>query len=231
VDLVTGAIRDLDLGGVEPQYWQEPRPNSDDIIFMGHAVAGEPERGLYAVRPDGTGLRTIGATTGDVPHADTSFQDNDLSPDGTTIAYWSWEPRGGVAGAPSNAFIHLRDLDTGEELPVLFDELGTDHPKGDDYGLIPRFSPDGTMIVFDGCDRAGDRSGLCYGPVDGSTPARPIGPPYSYQLRTGFEFSPDGTKVMLFLSTKAVLIDLATDTWTDLAISGDFVSWQRLAPS
>jgi hypothetical protein len=66
--------------------------------------------------------------------------------------------------------------------------------------------------------------------VDGSALARPIGLGYPYSLRTGFEFSPDGTKVILFLTSKSVLIDLATNTWSDLPIAGDWVSWQRLAP-
>jgi dipeptidyl aminopeptidase/acylaminoacyl peptidase len=229
VDVAAGSIKDLDLGDVEPWYFQEPRPNSDEIVFMGHTTPGGPERGLFAIRPDDTGLRTIGATTGDVPDADTAFQDIDLSPDGKTIAYWSWEPKGGVPGATAEAYLHLRDLDTGEELPVLFDHLGSDNPYGDDNGLIPRFSPDGTMMIYEW--GVGTSSHVFYGPLDGSTPAREVGPEWSYTMRHGFEFSPDGTKVIVFLSNKSVLIDLATNTWTDLDIAGDWVSWQRLAQS
>jgi len=236
VDLATGSVRDLDLEGAESWYWQEPRPNSDEIVFLGHTTPGGPERGLFAVRPDGSGLRIIGAvTTGETREDDTrliqrSFQDVDLSPDGRTIAYWSWEPKGGITGAPSDAFLHLRDADTGEDVPVLFDQLGDRNPKGDDYGSMPRFSPDGTMIVFDGCD-SGGLNGLCYGPVDGSSPAHPIGPSYDYTVRNGFELSPDGTKVILFLTDHSTVIDLASNTWTDLDIAGDWVSWQRLAQS
>lgn len=231
IDLATSATRDLALGDVEAWYWQEPRPNSDEIIFMGHTTPGGPERGLYAIQTDGSGLRTIGdVSTGDthdgaVPFQ-RSFQDIDLSPDGKLVAFWSWEPRDGVPGAQPDAYLHLRDLDTGEELPVLFDYLGVQNPKGDDNGLLPRFSPDGTMMVHDGCLP----NPLCYGPIDGSVPTKSIGPFFDYTQRQGFEFSPDGTKVILFLTFKSVLIDLATNTWTDLPIAGDWVSWQRLAP-
>ena len=210
-------------------------PTATRSCSLGHTNPAGPERGLFAIRPDGTGLRTIGATTvGDTPEDDSniiqrSFQGIDLSPDGKTVAFWSWEPRDGVPGAPSDAYMHLRDIDTGEELPVLFDRLGPDNPKGDDHGVMPRFSPDGTMMVWDGgCGELFDR--LCYGPVDGASVARGIGPAFNYQVRNGFEFSPDGTKVILFLTSKSVLIDLVTDTWTELPVAGDLVSWQRLAP-
>jgi hypothetical protein len=86
------------------------------------------------------------------------------------------------------------------------------------------------MMVHAG-DCAND-SRLCYGPLDGSTSAVPIGPAYyDYQVRKGYEFSPDGTKVILFLTDKSVLIDLATGEWQDLDVAGDWVAWQRLSQS
>ncbi|MET0771529.1 MAG: hypothetical protein ABWZ82_00470 [Candidatus Limnocylindrales bacterium] len=195
-----------------------PRPpDGQEIIFRATSEAGT--YGLFAIGSDGTGLRAIGEPAKTTP-ADLSFQDPVLSPDGTTIAYWNWEPKEAGATSSDN-YLHVRDVTTGDDVPIQFAE--------DRFGLLAHYSPDGTMVVYETNAGAGQR--LRFGSVDGSVPGRLIGPEYSYLVRHGFDFSPDGTKVVLFLASKSVLIDLVTDEWTDLDIASDFVSWQRLAKS
>lgn len=236
IDVASGEVRDLDLGGLEPQWWQMPRPpDGDEVIFTG-SMDGDPStKGIYAVHPDGSGLRSVGevSTTetqaGEASTWRISFQDPVISPDGATIAYWSWEPRDGTG--PSDAYMHLRDLTTGEELPIRFDPLGAENPLGDDGGLLIRFSPDGEHVVFEGCSTS--VSQLCYGTLDGSTPSVAIGPPFTYQDRTGFDFSPDGQQVILALQSGTRIIDVVTgEVERPDLVNGDasVPIWQRLAP-
>ena len=119
--------------------------------------------------------------------------------------------------------MHLRDLETGEELPVPFDRRGQ----------WPIFSPDGKSILYWGAtdDRATPQH-IVLAPVDGSQPAAPVGPSFSGANVQGFGFSPDGTKVFLVQTGATTLIDLATGDTTDLGDAGgpEASGWQRLAP-
>ena len=208
-------IIDLDLGDIEPAGWVMPRPpDGEELIFTGRPNPGLKDLGLFAIRPGSTGPRTIGepSTTTD---PDLSFQNPVLSPDGKTIAFWNWEP--GPNGEPPDGHLHLRDLDTGAELPVPF---APDH-----LGNGPRYSPDGKMVIYESA-----LPGLTYAPTDGSLPARSIGPAYSYLNRQGFDFSPDGTKVILSLIGRNTLIDIATGKFAGLADIPTTPVWQRLAP-
>jgi dipeptidyl aminopeptidase/acylaminoacyl peptidase len=229
IDVASGVTRNLDLGGLEPAWWQMPRPtDGQEIIFTGQTTPGGSEKGLYAIHPDGTGLRTIGAVSTTESYGKPSvqdrisFQDPSLSPDGSTIAYWSWEPKDAKATS-SDAYLHLRDLTSGDELPLPF-------APADHMGVLPHFSPDGTMIVYEGGPPGSGLSQLVYAPVDGSRPSRFIGPEFYYQNRTGFDFSPDGKQVVLSLVGKNEVIDVATGEATELPGIKTQVGWQRLAP-
>ncbi len=209
--------RTLDLGGVRPTGWVRWRPtDGSELIFLG-SPEGSSNVNLYAIRPDDTGLRTIGAgSTGD---ATLFFWEPHLSPDGSTIGFSTWGPND--AGV-SDAWAHLRDLDTGED-------------RLDEEYSTPRFSPDGSQVVGEAAAQ------LMTGPADGSAPAREIGPSFlapngsaagDQTNRQDFDFSPDSSKVVLTVGSPAVtwIIDVATGqaVRTTEPIS-NFPSWQRLA--
>ncbi len=201
----SGQIKTMDLGGIEPGDRVDWRPTDGrELIFTGHA-AGSPNMGLYAIAPDGTGLRTVGA----VSTSEVWFNDFQLSPDGSTVGYWSWGPNdAGVV----DGWSHLRDVVTGKDQLV---ELCS----------APRLSPDGTSIL-------GETSAqLVIGRADGKPPARKIGPSYAGQDQHGYDFSPDGRKVMLTLGDPGVtwVIDVASGEKVAMTIPV-FPNWQRLAP-
>jgi hypothetical protein len=235
-DLDTSTLRTLSTGDVEPNGWVAARPpDGKEIVFTAWAQHGRPDRALYAVGVDGSGLRLIGdldptdsADEADAASATFSLQHPQLSPDGGTVSYWSWEPTAGGYG-PSEPRLHLRELDSGAEVPVPA-EISTSG-----YGLLPHFSPDGDNYLYEGAVGSGaaDWNQLWYGPVDGITAASPNGPAYQWALRSKFDFSPDGTKVLLAQGPPgvSVLIDLATGESTPIdGVDGPW-SWQRLALS
>jgi len=120
----------------------------------------------------------------------------------------------------------VRDLDTGQ------DRLLDLYPLADS-GYGPHVSPDGRSLVFEShsATTPGDVQ-LVIAPADGSQSATPIGPSYHKEDRA-FDFSPDGTKVFLTVSSPpgTTIIDLATG---DFALTKQAIpsvpSWQRLAP-
>ena len=122
--------------------------------------------------------------------------------------------------------MHRRDLDSGEELPVPY-------APTDGTGVYQHYSPDGKWIVFEGSATSpGGEQQVYLAPVDGSTPPVPVGPAFTYTYLDWFDFSPDGTKILLTLRAPgtSTIIDLETLETTDVpAITGGW-GWQRLAP-
>ena len=134
--------------------------------------------------------------------------------------YWNWEPAGG-AGTKSGAYLHLRDLETGQEMPVPFERRGH----------RPMYSPDGKSILYGGSTDDGASHQLHVVSADGSRPASAIGPAFPGDDDHYFGFSPDGTQVFLVQAGITTLIDVASGTTIDL--TGDAPEaggWQRLAP-
>ncbi len=200
-------MRTLDLGDIEPGDRVDWRPpDGRELIFTGHAKSGTPHMGLYAIAPDGTGLRTIGG------HRHRATPGSTTSSCRPTARRSATGPGDRTRRASSDGWSHLRDLTTGEDRLI---EL---------YG-DPRLSPDGTSIL-------GETSAqLVLGPADGSGPTRNIGPSYAGQDRAGYDFSPDGRKIMLTIGDPAVtlLIDVATGEAVATPIPV-LPNWQRLAP-
>jgi WD40-like Beta Propeller Repeat len=213
----------LELGKLRPMNLVNWRPTAGrELIFLAHPDEGSLDVGLYAIAPDGTGLRQVGPLDTDAINATDliAFDGLQLSSDGVTAAYWNWEVSG-VLGPR----LHLRNLDTGKELDVPFAPVSG-------HGVSPQFTPDGRWVVFESDSMTTpDRSSLFYAPVDGSLPAREIGPAFDYNWREGFSILPDGTKVLLsFYPTDihpSVIIDLNGGAPVELADVGEGRTWQR----
>ena len=156
----------------ERMWW---RPDGRELVFQ-----GQNPNGLYAIRVDGTGLRTIVANA-NITGAGAPA----LSPDGTEIAYTT-----AFSGGP--LVIHIVDVDTGQDRTPLFD--GT--TGGDGWA---NWSPDGTRLVFRRLTACGAAScsnqfvvGLATGgPVVETGPTMP-----GSRNDILYEFSPDGSKII-----------------------------------
>jgi dipeptidyl aminopeptidase/acylaminoacyl peptidase len=153
--------RPVDVGELlasEPDY---SAPDGAEIVFVGQAV-GSRAIGLYVVRPDGTGLRTIVEPSNLVPGAPR------WSPDGSRIAYSAYGAdyqtggsllRAYVVGADGRSNRLLRDLQNENELENAVS-----------------WSNDGTRLLIEGCYfEPPDHTTDCVGtfsviPVDGTGP-------------------------------------------------------------
>ncbi len=220
----SGTVRDLPLNGIQPNYWVEPRPPAgDELIFTGYPSSGSTDLALYGIKPDGTGLRTIGAVLPTDADDHNALRDPVVSPDGKTITFWNFEH---TASDPTpRAYLHIRDLTTGAELPaVSTDPIPT-------VGFNPQFSPDGTMVAFTHYLTSDPQQWQLYvASVDGSQRARPIGLDFPNDDNGGFTFSPDGTQVIMSDWGATWLVDVATGKATALPGIPVMPSWQRLAP-
>jgi Tol biopolymer transport system component len=189
-------------------------PDGDEIVFRGITETPDgPRSGLYAISPDGGGLRPLSATNGD---PDNDFNGPNPSPDGTRLMYQDWDP------VAERATLRLLDLAAGttEAIPR------TSARFGEGNGA---FSPDGSLVAYLGFWPEGFR--LYVTRADGSGEPRAL-----TSLIEGdelHEFSPDGTKVMLNeRGTHTLLIDLESGAAETLPEIRDLYdrTWQRLAP-
>ena len=220
----SGTVRDLPLNGIQPTYWVEPRPpDGAEIIFTGNPAAGSTDVALYGIKPDGTGVRVIGAILATEAGDHDSIRSPALSPDGTTIAFWNFERAPG--DTDPQMYLHLRDLTTGADLPIPFTGSSTA------IGIDPQFSPDGKTMAFTRPVSAGSQQWQVYdAPLDGSHPEAPIGLDHPQDDNGGFYFSPDGTQVILSAWGSTWSIDVASGTATALSGIPVVPGWQRLAP-
>ena len=132
--LQPGEPRELPIGN-PPMSASFPNylpPTGDEIVFRGRTASDDPRgrSGIFAIRPDGTGLRPITPTDG---NPDDGYQFPQPSPDGRYIAYTWWDR------VLSGLRINILDLRTGE------DRILTDVGRSEGYAT---FSPDSRRIVF-----------------------------------------------------------------------------------
>jgi Tol biopolymer transport system component len=121
------------------------------------------------IAPDGTGLRTIGPVSTTESDAQISFQDPQLSPDGSLIAYSNWESsEAGVL----DGYLHMRDRESGVDRRIAVRPIA-------EANVSPRFSPDGSTIVVEAQPDTEELAQLVVAPLDGSRPGVVIGPDYS----------------------------------------------------
>lgn len=189
--------------------------DGNELIFVGDP-AGPATTALYAVHPDGTGLRPISAerTSSD------SFHTLELTPDGRSALYWNIENDATGFGHPR---IHLLDLSNGDDRTMTYGPEGTEAADA-------HISPDGTQVLSTRW-LAGQRATLQIGPIDGSVPARTIGPAFANDEHYSAAFAPDGLTVELSVDGDApTFIDVASGKTTTAPEVFNVETWQRRAP-
>jgi Tol biopolymer transport system component len=160
------------------------RPNHDQFIVT--AKAGD-NRTFWVVNTDGSGKRQIQVS----PYA---INTPALSPDGSRLAYATWEPDG-VEGR-----IRIVDIDTGGDHTLT---------PGSHDGYVwqnPWFSPDGTHLLLDRFIQGTDTSQVAILATDGSGASTVMGPTTQNPAADAM-YSPDGTTITATYSNAKV-------TWT-----------------
>jgi WD40 repeat protein len=211
-------MRTLDVGRPAHELSWLP-PDGKEIVFRGEQLkAGDPPSGIFAVRPDGSGLRPISSRP---PTDSNDFQSIAVSADGRFLTYRD-------TGAQGSFQLHILTIATGEDrvLP---------HPAGTAQ-LGGSFSPDGRMIAFLRADASG-MFRMTVAPVDGSGMGIELGPsaPLGSDGPTinNYSWSPDGTAVIANYDADktARLLPVDGSPPTELA-HGELAlpAYQRLAP-
>jgi Tol biopolymer transport system component len=223
VDVASGTMRTLDVGrSVHEMSWLPP--DGAEIVFRGEQSSPrDPLPGIFAVRPDGSGLRSL--TTR--PAVDSNdYQDVGVSPDGQYVTY---QDTNFAENPPWGLFqVHILSLRTGEDR-VLPKPAGAAQMGGS-------FSPDGTLIAFVRVTSDGQAQ-MAVAPTDGSGPGVGIGPIVRYAAGTdninNYSWSPDGTAVLANYDAdktgRLLPIDGSAPTTLvhgEMALPG----YQRLAP-
>ena len=164
-------------------------PNGDEILFRGeHVVDKDPPPGIFAIRPDGSGLRSLSTRPATNAY---DYEDVSGSPDGTKLLYRE-------DGQTGQFQIHVLDLRTGEDrvLPAPADAAGQTSAV---------FSPDGLHVAYLRLSvNSGANSRLIFqlvvAPLDGSTDGTKLpllgvlgddGPTIN-----NYFFTPDGSAVV-----------------------------------
>jgi hypothetical protein len=215
-----GTTRQLELGdsslsATVPNFLG---PTGDEVVFRGSKlVPGGVRYGLFAVRPDGTGLRPLTPLDGTEDEMSYSFPQP--SPDGRFVAYTAWDT------TFQGLRVHLLELATGADRTLT--EVG----RSEGWAT---FSPDSSRILFQ--NGIADRNQMFVVPIDGGAPRLAMGPAYrtATDESLGGFFSPDGKWVIVTdpASGETRLVDavLGGDgevlAWSAADVSG----WQRLAP-
>ena len=184
INIEDGTSTVLDAGAqINAPFW---RPGHDQIVFLTDAGDG-PVYNL--INADSTSPHPIEGVSPD------AINNPVFSADGSSLVYSTWADGAGLQGR-----IHVLDIDTGVDEPLMFE--GSEGTNEFPY----QFSPDGSKLLLErhGAEPSYEVDGefgyrLVVVPADGEGPDIPIGPamPSSTGGATA-EFSPDGTQVLAF---------------------------------
>ena len=218
------APKTFDVGGLnvdDDVYWRPP--DGTELVFTARADTSTWHAGLYAIRADGTGLRTV------APVATDFYHDLAVSPTGVTVAFSDVQPDASDNGVGWH--LHVLDIDTAGDRQLTY---GSPDANVDEHA--PLYSPDGShLLLWRELGSSGDLlladvnvpgSGVDTGPIF------PNGAVFPTDGPQGYGFAPDGRSVFLVLGDgQTRLIDTATGKVVTLdAGIQNFASWQRVAP-
>ena len=216
-----GQLRTLDTDDVRPtQYVAWRPPTGRELVFLGHSGADDAYLGLYAIRPDGTGLRTIDLQHGTSTSTRTVYHSFTMSDDGSTGAYHALEP--GLR-PDKECYVHLIGLDTGLDRRMVYDPIAW-------CELDPTFLADGRLVMVTTKRADASEASLLIAAADGRTPGTTFDGVWTTAGR-GWTLSPDRSKALLVTDTGTSMVSLETGAVESTALridTGDW-SWQRLA--
>jgi dipeptidyl aminopeptidase/acylaminoacyl peptidase len=184
---------------VEDGVWLPP--DGDEILFR---TPGRVGFGLLIVRADGTGMRELLPATGANEWDALYFAP---SPDGSQVAY-QW-----------------RDVDGVQKIYVVSVAGGTSRALTTVESVLPRWSPDGSKIMF------GSDDGVYVVPADGSTSQVRLVAEAGLALQT--LWTPDGTRVLFIKqSGRPLLLDPAGGSAIEVQWGAiELPDWQRTVPA
>ena len=193
-------------------------PLGGEIVFRGEQLTpADAPPGLFAVHPDGSGLRQLSRTPAS---NDSDYMNPAVAPDGTRVTYTS---------NFGYAHIHVLDLATGRDVVMPDPANGFTNQFGTAF-----FSPDGRLVGYVREFIDDKTYQFVVAPSDGSGTGTPIGP----RLReptsdVNWTWTPDGSAVVVDYGADLTVRLLPIDGSPGTVIGkGDlaFADIQRLAP-
>ena len=200
------------VGSTQPSLGFLPEYGYRDVLGSFEDPSGQGI-GLYVVRPDGSGLRSITPTDGtDYDHGLVTW-----TPAGNRILTQTMDPGTG--------YLKIRVLGADGEL------IRTIEPTSGVQTVSPIVSPDGQRVAY--ADMTSDENWVIrVEPIDGSSEPVETGASF-LGIAAGFRWSPDGNNLMVthhyFRQTWLFGADGGPGTlmtWTDPGS----LTWQRMAP-
>jgi Tol biopolymer transport system component len=198
-------------------------PDGNELAFRGVAPDGTVH--LFAVRPDGTGLRQLAGARTTTADMDWLLGRPVWSPDGSRLAYHAYEDHGSMG---KGFRIHVIDA-----AGVVDTALPSFAPMSDE--TEPMWSPDGRSLVILRWGPTEGSGRIAFVPADGHDPGRDLGPDLTKGPDGAWQVSwaPDGSQLLAFSNTTLELrsIDPATgESTTPSWTSTNLPNWQRVAP-